>query len=344
MGAEQTVFSNAQIVMADRVVRGCVRIEGAVIETVDDGTSRHGIDLEGDFLIPGLVELHTDHLESHYAPRPAVRWNPLAAVQAHDAQIATSGITTVLDALRVGSDGDADLGIAHMRELADAIGEARAWGRLRAEHFIHLRCEISSRDVTEHLEALWEREDVLLASVMDHTPGQRQFASLDKYREYYQGRSGMSDAEMDRYIATRLEAFHLHASDNRQAVVQRCNAARIALASHDDATRDHVEEAAREGVRIAEFPTTREAAAAARVHGLAVLMGAPNLVRGGSHSGNVSALELADAGCLDILSSRLHSVLAAARGDAAAAAQRQFRPAGGDRAGHAQSRRCGGAG
>src|SRR3569833_2877774 len=99
--ATEQVFSNARIVLADEVIDGAVVIrDGNIAEVVEGAVV--GEDFEGDYLIPGLVELHTDALEHHYKPRPGVRWNPIAAVQAHDAQVATSGITTVFDAVRVG--------------------------------------------------------------------------------------------------------------------------------------------------------------------------------------------------------------------------------------------------
>ena len=119
MSAE-LVLSNARIVLADEVVEGSLSIRDGVIADIASGSSRTGEDMGGEFLIPGLVELHTDHLEGHYAPRPKVRWNPLAAVLAHDAQVATAGITTVFDALRVGLDEDSEMTAPEMRKLADA--------------------------------------------------------------------------------------------------------------------------------------------------------------------------------------------------------------------------------
>src|SRR5689334_24079482 len=119
----ETILSNARIVLADEVIEGSVAIRDGLIADVSHGASRTGEDLAGDYLIPGLVELHTDHLEGHYMPRPKVRWNPLAAVLAHDAQVATAGITTVLDALRVGMDEDSEMTTPDMRKLADAIEE-----------------------------------------------------------------------------------------------------------------------------------------------------------------------------------------------------------------------------
>lgn len=299
----ETVFSNAQIVLPDEVIRGCLVVRDGRIAEIDAGSSRVGDDIEGDFLIPGLVELHTDHLENHYRPRPGVFWDPLAALHAHDAQIAGSGITTVFDAVRIGSDIDLPDMLSHARHLVDAVRAGGAGGWLRAEHFIHLRCELPSHDVVDHFDALANHPTTRLASVMDHTPGQRQFRSLDAYKRFYAKQMGRSPEELQSYLDARLAEHKRYSAPNRQAIVSRARAMGIALASHDDATLAHVEEAEADGVAIAEFPTTLEAASAAHEAGLAILMGAPNVVRGKSHSGNISATDLVEAGLLDILSS-----------------------------------------
>lgn len=302
----ETHFRNARLVLPDTVLKGdlCVR-DGriAAIDAAGPVSGAAGENIGGDWLVPGLVELHTDHLESHYAPRPGVRWNPLAAVQAHDAQIAASGITTVFDALRVGMDEDGRVTAPDMRLLADAIEHGQAHGRLRADHFIHMRCEVSSPDALAGLALFQDDPRFRLASLMDHTPGQRQFVSLDAYRIYYQGKTGMSDAEFEAFSAARQAQAGKHSGPNRARISEVCRARGVVLASHDDATRAHVEEAIGQGVAVAEFPTTLEAARASHEAGMKVLMGAPNVVRGGSHSGNVSARKLAEEGLLDVLSS-----------------------------------------
>lgn len=297
-------INNAKIILRDKVITGSLNSGDGVISAIDTGTSTSGEDFEGDYLVPGLVELHTDHLESHYRPRPKVYWHPIAALQAHDAQIATSGITTVFDAVRIGSDADQGFNLGeHVAVLMGAINEARHDHRLRAEHFVHLRCELASSDALEHFEIYHDYEVVRLASLMDHTPGQRQFVSLDLYYAYYQGKTGRTDEEMQRFIAARMKDQQQYAVRNREGIVRLSHAAGLALASHDDATSAHIAEAKENGVRISEFPTTLEAAQAARDAGLSILMGAPNIVRGKSHSGNVSAGTLARAGLLDVLSS-----------------------------------------
>ena len=309
-----TVFRNARMVLPDAVLDGDLVVRDGRIAAIGDGSgAAAGIDVEGDWLIPGLVELHTDHLEGHYAPRPKVRWNPLAAVQAHDAQIASSGITTVFDALRVGSDEDTDLGAEDMGRLAEAIDESQRRGRLRADHFIHLRCEVCAPDVLDAFAGLEANPRVRLASLMDHTPGQRQFTSMATYRIYYQGKTGMSDAEFEAFVARRQARAGELSGATRKVISERSRDRGIVRASHDDASAGHVAEAVENGVHLAEFPTTFEAAEASRAAGMKVLMGAPNVVRGGSHSGNVSARALAERGLLDVLSSdylpfsRLHA-------------------------------------
>lgn len=301
---KELLFKNANIVLPDEVVRGNLLIRDGRIADISTVTANGaGEDLDGDYLVPGLVELHTDHLERHYSPRPKVRWNPVAAVMAHDAQIAASGITTVFDALRVGLDEDSDITAKDTRDLGDAIEESQEAGRLRAEHFLHLRCEVSAPDCYDGFSLFADDDRVKLASLMDHSPGQRQFTNLDAYALYYKTKMGLDDDAFRRFCEKRMAESARNSAPNRRKVAEICGQRGIILASHDDATTDHVSEAAQDGVRVAEFPTTLDAASASKNAGMAVLMGAPNVVRGGSHSGNVSARELAEEGNLDILSS-----------------------------------------
>lgn len=299
----ETVLTNARIVLADEIVEGSLVLRDGFIAGIDAGTGRIGEDMGGDYIIPGLVELHTDHLEGHYAPRPKVRWNPIAAVLAHDAQVATAGITTVLDALRVGMDEDADLTADDIRKLADAIEDSVAQDRLRADHFLHLRCEVSAPDCLQAFANFDGDERVKLASLMDHAPGQRQFVNLETYAYYYQRKLKLTDRDFKLFCEKRMSESAKNSGPNRVAISAACNERGIVLASHDDATSGHVDEAIEQGVRVAEFPTTQEAAKASKEAGLGVLMGAPNVMRGASHSGNVSARTLAADGLLDILSS-----------------------------------------
>jgi alpha-D-ribose 1-methylphosphonate 5-triphosphate diphosphatase len=304
--AEPLVLSNARLVLAESVFEnGWVAcVDGRIAEIGDGAPPQAGVDLGGHLLTPGLVELHTDHLESHYMPRPGVYWDPLAAVISYDAQLATCGITTVLDSLRVWREEDLDEIGGETGLLAATIACAREADLLRADHFIHLRCEVPMPHVVDEARALIDRDDIRLISLMDHTPGQRQFRDEAKLRAYYRGKTGGStDAELDVMFDKRREYAALHAAPNYRRLVEMAQARRLPLASHDDTTLDHVRQSIADGVVLAEFPTTAEAAQALHAGAVKVLMGAPNLVRRGSHSGNVSTAELAHAGVLDILSS-----------------------------------------
>ncbi|MCP8895257.1 alpha-D-ribose 1-methylphosphonate 5-triphosphate diphosphatase [Shinella daejeonensis] len=299
----ETILSNARIVLEDRIVDGTLVLRDGLIAEIADRPSAGGEDMEGDYLLPGLVELHTDHLEAHYAPRPGVRWSKMAALQAHDAQVAASGITTVFDCLRMGADAESGFEMGEMRAMADALAEAQREDRLRAQHLIHLRCEVSTDNVLEHFGAFDDDPLVRLVSLMDHAPGQRQFQTLEQYAAYYQGKRGMSDAEFATFCARQQASSARYAKPNRDAIAAACAARDITVASHDDATLDHVEEAIGYGVRLAEFPTSVAAARASHEAGMSVLMGAPNIVRGQSHSGNIAASDLVRLGVLDVLSS-----------------------------------------
>jgi len=305
-GQPDCVLTNARIVLADRVIaRGWLALHHGVIADVGEGAApERGDDLQGDLLLPGLVELHTDHLEAHFAPRPKVQWDPVAAVVSFDGQLATSGITTVLDSLRVWTEEGVEEVDGQAETLAGAIAQARAARMLRVDHFLHLRCEVPMPTVVAEATPLIGRSDVRLASLMDHTPGQRQFRDERKLRDYYRGKKGgLTDAELDVLFRKRVEHQVAHAAGNYRQLVALAQAHGVPLASHDDTTLDHVADAVRDRVALAEFPTTVEAAEALHAAGIRVLMGAPNLVRGGSHAGNVATADLARAGVLDVMSS-----------------------------------------
>lgn len=320
----ETVLTNARLVLPDRVTAGTVAIRDGRIAEIDQGRSAlpGAVDLAGDFLLPGLVELHTDHLDKHMSPRPGVHWPELPAVLAHDAQLASAGITTVFDAVVLGFTASVRSRKKVLGRAVEGLKYARAEGLFRADHQLHLRCEVSDADVVELFETHSKDCEVALVSLMDHSPGERQFADVARFREYYTNRHGLSHEEVDAEIvrAERERARNIPYG-RRKAIAEQCRDRGISLASHDDATEAHVEEAHELGVVIAEFPTTVAAARAAHGRRMTTVMGAPNLVRGGSHSGNVSAKELAEAGLLDAFSSDyvpvslLHAAFVLADGD-----------------------------
>ena len=299
------VITNARIVTRNDVVTGTVAIRDGRFAAIGEGTTQlaAAIDFEGDYFLPGLVELHTDNLDRHFAPRPGIDWPAMAAMTAHDNEIAAAGITTVFDAVFVGDSQSNSVRFKRMKEMTDVVKTTAGQNTLRSEHYLHIRCEVSSENLMEQFMPLVDEPLVRLVSVMDHTPGQRQFVDTARHRRFHQERSGLSDEEMNAYLVRKRRAQETFSVRHRAMIVDALRGKAMALASHDDATENHVEEAVRDGVRIAEFPTTLVAGMAARRRGLTILMGAPNLLLGGSHFRNVSAASLARYGLLDVLSS-----------------------------------------
>ena len=301
----EQILTNASVVSAQGVFIGTVVLRDGLISEVDDRVSHlpQAQNLNGDYLLPGLVELHTDNLEKHLSPRPGVDWPSASAVMSHDAQIIAAGITTVFDALSIGDVNPKGKRMQQLPGMVEAIAQANAANMTRAEHRLHLRCEVCHPDTLSVFRDLVEQPLVQLVSTMDHSPGQRQFALESKYREYYMGKYHLSSEQMDAFIVEQVANSKTYSDRYRRAIVDICLERGLSVASHDDATLAHVEESAAYGMTIAEFPTTLEAAQGCRRLGMSVLMGAPNIVRGGSHSGNIAAARLAEEGLLDILSS-----------------------------------------
>ncbi len=303
----ETILANATLVLPTETLRGQLRmIDGRIADIAPGSDVPAGaMDCAGDLVMPGLIELHTDNLERHIEPRPKVDWPHASAILAHDAELASVGITTVFDALRVGSvvsNAKANYG-EYARVLADEILGLRADGFLRISHFLHLRAEVCSETLIDELAKFGPDDRIGIVSLMDHTPGERQFRDLSQLRKYVIGKHGISEAEFEDHVASQRAMTERLGPAHEAAAVDAARRYGAVLASHDDTEVDHVARSARHGAHFAEFPTTVAAAQACRDHGIKVMMGAPNLIRGGSHSGNVAAEELARGDLLDIVSS-----------------------------------------
>ena len=299
------IINNVKLVLENEVVSGSLEVQNGEIRAFAESQSRlpEAMDGEGGWLLPGRIELHTDNLDKFFTPRPKVDWPAHSAMSSHDALMVASGITTVLDAVAIGDVRDGGDRLENLEKMINAVEETQKRGLNRAEHRLHLRCELPHHTTLPLFEKLVGREPVSMVSLMDHSPGQRQYADRSKYRDYYQGKYHLTNEEMDKFEEEQMALAAAWSQPNRQRIAAICRERNIALASHDDATCEHVLESRQLGSVIAEFPTTIAAAQASRQHGMNILMGAPNIVRGGSHSGNVAAHHLAASGLLDILSS-----------------------------------------
>lgn len=299
------VLRNAKLVLADEIVNGSIAIAGGVIAAVDSGSTQAlgSNSVDGDWLLAGFIEMHTDNLERHLMPRPKVQWPALPALFSHDAELIAAGITTVFDAIGV---GDSDPEALRGRDWQQFLGEfdhAVANDMLRAEHLLHVRCELPVANTLELFEPFRAHPAVRLVSLMDHTIGQRQWENPEAARTYYRGKKGWSEEKFTRVVSQAAELQARFSATHREAILEHAHRLNIPMASHDDTTPAHVCEAHHSGISISEFPTTVVAAQTARQLRMSVVMGAPNVVRGGSHSGNVAAIELARLDLLDCLSS-----------------------------------------
>jgi alpha-D-ribose 1-methylphosphonate 5-triphosphate diphosphatase len=301
---DETVFTGGHIVLVDQMLSGSLAIVGEQITAIDGSASNlaGAIDLDGDLLIPGLIDLHTDNLERQVLPRATARWPSRSAMIAHDAQCAAAGVTTVFDSFCVGDLGFQEErtrtfvdGVADMDELSDA-------GLLKSEHLLHLRCELPAPDMEQLFLSYADHARLALVSLMDHSPGVGQWGDVEKYRDLLR-RDGLTEEEVETKLAQQRESRARWRSHNRQVVLGKMQGRAIAIASHDDRTLDDVAENAADGIRIAEFPVTMAAAQSAQSYGMQTIAGAPNVVRGGSHSGNVAAADLLRADAVDAFAS-----------------------------------------
>ncbi|MGF1476687.1 MAG: alpha-D-ribose 1-methylphosphonate 5-triphosphate diphosphatase [Geminicoccaceae bacterium] len=298
-------FANASLVLEDQIVAGHLLVEDGHIADLDGGASRdpHRIDLEGDYLIPGLVDLHTDNLEKHYQPRKGVEWDAVSAAISHDAQVAGAGITTVFDSLTLGAATGWDVRAEMIGPMVEGLRIAVDNQMLKVNHFLHLRCEVTHRDIGQIFETYVDDPLVRFMSLMDHAPGDRQSPDMDRYRQLHIKLFDNDPTRVDAHIEELLHGSTVYGPVNRKRLASTARAKAIPFASHDDRKVEHITEAADLGAVLTEFPTTVEAASAARERGLLVVMGSPNLIRGGSHSGNVAASTLVESNLLDALAS-----------------------------------------
>jgi alpha-D-ribose 1-methylphosphonate 5-triphosphate diphosphatase len=302
--SEETILTNARLVLPDRVETGTLVVRDGLIAEVSTGCSAApgAIDLQGDHLLPGVVDVHTDNLERQVMPRSMARWPSVSAFLSHDSQVAAAGVTTVLDALCLGDLGFDESRLRTARDGVRDLGALTEAGVLKTDHLLHLRCELPAKDMLPMLEEYHTHPLLRMVSLMDHTPGVGQYIDPARYRAMRVKGGGAPEA-VERRMAELTAQREVVGIPNRRALLALFEGRDVPLATHDDWDAEIVARNAADGILISEFPVNIEAARAARAHGMAVIAGAPNLVRGGSHSGNVSVAELAREGLVDIIAS-----------------------------------------
>jgi len=297
-------IENARFVTPYGIVAGAMTFDGDVISSIGNGSAAIATDAEGDLIIPGLIDIHTDNLEKHLMPRPGAQWDAAGAAVAHDGQMATAGVTTVFDSLSLsGRKNGLDRGEA-LTVMMGGMDNAEDAGALRIDHLLHLRCEVTNPDIEDLVTPYLGTQRLKMLSVMDHTPGgNRQSGSLEAWKQK-QVKRGRSIEEVEASLQESMSWRDLDGADGRRRMIAEFGRDhKIPVASHDDATKDHIETAVGLGCHIAEFPVSYEAAEAAKRNNMVTVMGSPNFVRGRSHGDNASARKVAEAGQLDALCS-----------------------------------------
>jgi alpha-D-ribose 1-methylphosphonate 5-triphosphate diphosphatase len=252
----ETILTNAVLVLPDAVCDGTVVVSDGRIVDVQPGRSyaQGALDLAGDYLMPGVVDVHTDNLERQVQPRQNARWPSRSAMIAHDIQCAAAGVTTVLDALCLGDLGfDTDRlqtsrdGVADLDALADT-------GLLKSEHFLHLRCEMPAADVLSMADRLADHPRVRMMSLMDHSPGVGQYADLERYR-WIRRRDGVPEQRIERRIQELTAQRERLRTPNRRALLARFAPLGVVIASHDEETEAEVAENHATASASASFPS-----------------------------------------------------------------------------------------
>jgi alpha-D-ribose 1-methylphosphonate 5-triphosphate diphosphatase len=317
-----TLIYNATLVLPDSLIEhGWLLIEdGKILDLGDETTlpddKANVLDGMGGYVMPGFIDLHSDAIEKIVEPRPNVFFDIHTAIHEADFRLACSGITSEYHAVSL---NDSEFGVrsnGFIRDLYRALSESREEHLIR--HKVHARLELTSKDGFGIVEQMIAHGECDMISLMDHSPGQGQYPTVESFRNYIVSTTGRSVAEVDEMLEQkRLQLVHI--PERIEHVTRQARAAGLAIATHDDDTASKVEQWPQLGVNMSEFPTTMEAARRASELGLAVCMGAPNVVRGRSTGGNLSALDAIRAGVADVLcadyypTAMLHAVFALVR-------------------------------
>lgn len=291
-----TYITRARVVLPDTVLENsAVLIEDGVIAAIEPAGSHRAqvVDLQGQWLMPGLVDLHCDAIEKETEPRASVLFPLDFALAQVDRRNAMSGITTPYHAL---SFSNKEWGVRNNETAAELARAIHAFGKQGlVDNRVHLRYEITDPKALPLIEALIDAGAVDMVSVMDHSPGQGQFKSLESYLQYMMGNHGMDRAQAEQAAQIKLDGAQ-GAVERVERLIAHARRAGVATASHDDDSVQRIDALRKLGVAISEFPINLDTAKAAASCGLATILGAPNVLRGGSQSGSMRAIDGIRAG------------------------------------------------
>ena len=296
-------LTHARVIMPDRVLENSAVLidDGRIVAIEPDGArADRVVDLQGQTLMPGLIDLHCDAIEKEAEPRSRVLFPFDFAVAQVDRRNAAAGITTPFHALSFANN---EWGVRNNQTAAQVVRAVHAFRpHSLVDNRVHCRYEVTDPTSVDVLRALMDEGAVDLLSVMDHSPGQGQFKTLESYLQYMMGNHAMSreQAEEAAHAKTRAKDG---AVARVQALLAHAHALGIATASHDDDSVQRIATMRNLGVSMSEFPITLDTARAAVSCGLPTILGAPNVLRGQSQSGSMRAIDAIRAGVASCLCS-----------------------------------------
>ena len=259
------IFTNAHVITPNQNFLGSVVVENdLIVEVIKNKKFSEGIDLDGQFLIPGIIDIHSDYLEKEIHPRPSAEFPVPFAMHYLDARAVSCGITSLFSAISFAENKDKSRNFNQAIQLAKAIDEASS--DLLIKHYIHARLDPNTDAVLESLDAMLELKNLKIVVFNENIPGARQFP-LSHAIQMRAKHLGVSLEEAEKIV---LEIVKENSAINHHGAIQKVFANSIALGSHDDTTIFHVEEAKHFGATLSEMPTTIEAARKAKELGMFV--------------------------------------------------------------------------
>ncbi len=307
---KRLLITNVRVVAPDCLLYpGWVFVEGGCIAEAGSGPVRSAdrsstLDGDGAYLLPGLVDIHCDAIEKEVQPRPNVLFPVEPACREMERKFAANGIVAAFHSISF-SAGEGVRSNELAADIARYIAGMSAGPHL-IRNLVHLRYEISNAAGLEVITTLINEGVGDMLSLMDHTPGQGQYRTVEQYFQYVRKTYHLNEQECAELVAQKIRDRARVGTEGVRSLAGLAVHRGLRLASHDDDTREKVEEMQRLGVTVAEFPVNLATARHARSLGMHVCVGAPNLLRGGSHENNLSAREALWQGAADILCSDYH--------------------------------------
>jgi alpha-D-ribose 1-methylphosphonate 5-triphosphate diphosphatase len=292
------LMENAALIIEDGIIQDILPMCACTYKTAGFiGTD--GLDAKGMLVMPGMIDIHSDAVEKEVEPRPDIRFPLELALSQLERRLASQGLTSVFHSLSfAGGDGVRDDRVAQ-----DIIDKIKQRPRSVIRNFVHLRYEITNFKSLPVVRELLQSGRIDLFSIMDHSPGQGQYRTHEDYAQYVRKTYRLPEEQIAKIAEERLTRREMVSPEALAELVQFAKKYNIPVASHDDDSVAKINWGRSSGISIAEFPINIETAQAATDAGLFVLVGSPNIARGGSHNGNLSALDLIKAGCANAICS-----------------------------------------